>query len=510
MKNKLLSVLLVSMFPASCHPQDTNKQENMNREKQNRQAIYAGRFYASNALELKNDITKLFSVAVPPAADCEKTLAIISPHAGYIFSGEVAASAFNQLCAEKEYKNIFILASSHHAYYNGASIYNLGNFVTPLGEITVNIELANRLIAANEYFSYYPEGHEKEHSLEVQLPLLQMRIKHKTQIVPIVIGSQSPEVCASLAATLKPYFTPDNVFIISSDFSHYPDYNNAQTVDRHTAEAICTNDPVQLMACLQANEDKGINNLSTSLCGWTSVLTLLYITREMNDVEYSIVQYKNSGDSPYGEKNRVVGYCAIAIKQKNSNTTKVASQTSFMLSEKDKQQLLAIARNTLDEYVKKGKIYNPDTKNFSPLLMQNSGAFVSLYKNKALRGCIGRFDASDPLYMVIREMTIASASKDRRFNPVSPAELNDIVIEISVLSPMRKIQSIDEIVLGRHGIYIKKGYQAGTFLPQVAIETGWNMEHFLGHCAQDKAGIGWYGWKDADIYIYEALVFGEK
>jgi hypothetical protein len=138
------------------------------------------------------------------------------------------------------------------------------------------------------------------------------------------------------------------------------------------------------------------------------------------------------------------------------------------------------------------------------------GAFVTLKKYGNLRGCIGRFDASEPLYQVVQEMAIASSTQDYRFSPVELKEIPELEIEISVLTPMRHISSIDEIELGKHGIYIKKGNRSGTFLPQVATETGWTKEEFLGHCAQDKAGIGWNEWKDAEVYVYEALVFGEE
>jgi AmmeMemoRadiSam system protein A len=150
-----------------------------------------------------------------------------------------------------------------------------------------------------------------------------------------------------------------------------------------------------------------------------------------------------------------------------------------------------------------------DDKNFSPGLKLHSGAFVTLKEKGELRGCIGRFTADIPLWQVIQQMAISSATQDSRFNPVTAREIDKLEIEISVLSPMKRIYSADEIVLGKHGIYIQKGYYSGTFLPQVATETGWSREEFLGHCARDKAGLGWDGWKDAELYTYEAFVFGE-
>ncbi len=142
--------------------------------------------------------------------------------------------------------------------------------------------------------------------------------------------------------------------------------------------------------------------------------------------------------------------------------------------------------------------------------MEKAGAFVTLKTGSALRGCIGIFESEKPLYRVVQEMAVASSTQDPRFRPVRPGELEDIRIEISVLTPMRKITDIQEIRLGKHGILIQKGLRRGTFLPQVATETGWTLEEFLGHCAEDKAGIGWNGWKDADIFIYEALIFEEE
>jgi hypothetical protein len=151
-----------------------------------------------------------------------------------------------------------------------------------------------------------------------------------------------------------------------------------------------------------------------------------------------------------------------------------------------------------------------NSKGYSATMITPCGAFVTLKEKGELRGCIGRFTSEEPLYQVIREMAVAAATQDTRFTPVTGSEIPGLEIEISVLSPMKKIHSIDEIILGKHGIYIKKGWASGTFLPQVATETGWTREEFLGHCSRDKAGIGWNGWKDADIFIYTAEVFAEN
>jgi len=162
------------------------------------------------------------------------------------------------------------------------------------------------------------------------------------------------------------------------------------------------------------------------------------------------------------------------------------------------------------ERVRNGKLPVVDTASLTAAMKTPCGAFVTLNEHDQLRGCIGRFGAQEPLYRVVQEMAAAAATEDYRFPPVQGRELDKLSIEISVLTPMRRISSIDEIQLGKSGIYIKKGDRAGTFLPQVATETGWNKEEFLGHCAEEKAGIGYDGWKDAEIYVYEAVVFSES
>ena len=185
-------------------------------------------------------------------------------------------------------------------------------------------------------------------------------------------------------------------------------------------------------------------------------------------------------------------------------------KNSFKLSREDKIQLLRFARNALELYITENSIRNYDEAEINPANLNQMGAFVTLYKNGELRGCIGHIESDIPLYKTIQSLTISSATKDYRFKSVKQDELSSIEIEISVLTPMKKISSINEIEIGRHGIYIKKGFQTGTFLPQVANETGWSVEDFLGRCARDKAHIGWEGWKDADLFTYEALKFSES
>ncbi len=183
-----------------------------------------------------------------------------------------------------------------------------------------------------------------------------------------------------------------------------------------------------------------------------------------------------------------------------------------MLSLEDKKTLLIIARDTLNDKIARGIDKTTEESAISKFFQQPAGVFVSLHRisDGKLRGCMGHFKAVTPLLKLVKEMVISAALRDFRFSRLSEDELENTDIEISVLSPMKKIKNIDEIELGKHGIYICKDHHSGTFLPQVALTTGWNIEEFLGHCAKDKAGIGWEGWKNAIIYTYEAEVFSEK
>lgn len=497
MKAKYLFIMVLLSFFSSKGSAQNNST--------NRKPYAAGRFYTDNPTELKMQLQQLFSKAQEKKSK-NTPLAIIVPHAGYVFSGEVAASAYNQIDPNCKFERIFIIGSSHTTVFQGASVYCTGDYETPLGIVRVDQELVQELVLENKLLKCYPEPHLYEHSLEVQLPFLQYHLKTPFKIVPIIIGSATAETAKKLAAVLKPYLNEKNLFVISSDFSHYPRYENAVKVDLATAEAIQMNKASKLIDALDDNEKKKIPGLATSLCGWSSVLTLLNMTEEIADLSVDLLQYKNSGDSRFGGRDGVVGYCAISF-----TPAKQKSQANeFSISSEDKKRLLKLARETITEYVRKQTTPEIDANGLSATLQNPFGAFVTLRKNHILRGCMGRFDPDLPLWKVVQTMAVSAATQDYRFSLVVPGELSQIEIEISVLTPLKRIKSVDEFILGNQGIYIKKGDLHGTFLPQVATSTGWSKEEFLGHCAEEKAGIGWDGWKTAELYTYEALVFREE
>lgn len=468
-----------------------------------REPVFAGRFYEGNSARLKNQLNHLFDDAGKidflGNVSGNSLQALIVPHAGYVFSGKIAAAAYQLLNRDKQYKRIFILASSHRYSFDGVAVYNTGNYSSPLGEIKTDIQLATELAEKSPLFIKHTDAHEAEHSVEVQLPFLQHIFGNEFLLVPIVLGTHNAETCHKIADILQSWFTPENLFVISTDFSHYPKYSDACETDKKTADAICSNLPEKLISTINSKEIKHIQGLATSLCGWTSVLTLLYLT-QAKSYSYHKIAYQNSGDAPYyGEKNRVVGYWAIAV---------TANKNEFAIDKPEKEELLKKARNAISFFVKtgeRGKIQPPENNG---ILNEKAGVFVSIYINGKLRGCIGGFGGEQTLNEMVQRLAPSSAC-DSRFDPVQEDELAEMQLEISVLSPLKKIDSVDEIVLGKHGIYIKQGYNSGTFLPQVATKTGWSLEEFLGHCARDKAGIGWNGWKTAEIFTYEAVIIKE-
>lgn len=212
-----------------------------------------------------------------------------------------------------------------------------------------------------------------------------------------------------------------------------------------------------------------------------------------------LLKYANSGDSPFGEKFRVVGYGAVAFYKEND---------SQKLTEEEKKELLRIAKRSVESFVKTGKV--PEFEVGSERLKEKRGAFVTLKENGRLRGCIGHLVANLPLYKVVSQMAISAAVKDPRFFPVTKEELDTLKYEISVLSPLRKINSLKEIELGKHGVLAVARDHSGVLLPQVATENHLDLETFLDNLML-KAGLSPNYWKEnsIDFYVFEVEVFGD-
>ena len=497
MRIKTIILILTTMMMMNCDGQTSAPVV--------RPATQAGRFYDGDPQRLSHEVDSFLALHAKDKK-YQDVAALIVPHAGYYFSGNVAAAAYMSLPKDKAYKRIFLLGPSHHEWLDGASVNTEADYyATPLGQVKVDRETARKLVTtdstddtdSSSVFSYRPEAHDREHCLEVQLPFLQRRFGEVPPIVPIIISTNDFKKLKRMAEALKPYFTDENLFVVSSDFSHYPSYEDACKVDAKTGKAVESGDVEAFIATIESNANSGIRNLATSACGGFPIITLMLMMDKQYEVKHLL--YQNSGDIDDHDLSRVVGYHAFAILR--------GEEKAFSLSDEEKKMLKKIAYESIRDSLD-GKDFALPTLN-SQLSTLNSkcGAFVSLHKQGRLRGCIGHFGEDIPLYEIVAEMARAAAFEDPRFSPLRRDELDDIDIEISVLTPMRRIQSLDEFELHRHGIYIRKGYRSGTFLPQVADEVNWTKEEFVSHCSQDKAGLGWDGWKDAELYVYEAIVF---
>ena len=502
LKTQLLIIIPAVCFSTALLIALTTKKpiEYMTPEPLVRPATQAGRFYESNPNLLSNEVDS-FLAHHAKNDTYNNVAALIVPHAGHVFSGNVAAAAYMAIDPQKQYKRIFLLGPSHYEWLDGASVnIEADYYSTPLGNVEVDRETACQLISADNVFKYQEKAHDREHCLEVQLPFLQRRLGKVPPIVPIIISTNDFSKLKRMAEVLKPYFTDDNLFIISSDFSHYPSYQDACKVDEKTGKAVESGDVEKFIATIEKNARSGIRNLSTSACGEFPIITLMLMLNGNYQVKHLL--YQNSGDMESHDHHRVVGYHSFAILRKTGNEA-----NQFTLSEQGKKLLKEIALKSISDAFDVTSSSFTTSAQQHPDLTQKCGAFVTLTKHGALRGCMGHFGEDTPLYEVVYNMARMAAFEDPRFPQLRRHELDEIDIQISVLTPMRRIYSLDEFQLHRHGIFIKKGWRSGTFLPQVADEVNWTKEEFVGHCSRDKAGLGWDGWRNAELYVYEAIVF---
>jgi AmmeMemoRadiSam system protein B/AmmeMemoRadiSam system protein A len=474
-----------------------------------RQSVAAGRFYVADKETLIQYLSQLFENCKKSPKDLD-VRAIISPHAGYVYSGKIAASAFASISKRSSFKNIFIIGSSHVMSFNGASVYNAGNFITPIGKTKVNDEIAKRLKYENKVFGFQNNAHLQEHSIEVQLPFIQYYFDNNPLIVPIIIGTNDVITIKLIADALRPWFTSENLFVISSDFSHYPSDKDANVIDSLTVSGLESCSPVTFLNTLKSNSEKHVPGLVTSMCGWTSGLTLLYLINGNSQLEFKLIDYCNSGDYKNGSNTEVVGYHAIALIERSNRVKSDKNKEELSFTEGEKSELFTIAKNAISSKLYERENQELIKEKIPEIFKKSLGAFVTLKINGTLRGCIGRFVSTDPLYDVVKSSAISSAFEDPRFSPLTKEEFEKTEFEITVLGPLIRISNTNEIIIGKHGIYIKKGSSSGTMLPQVATENGWTVEQFLGYTSRDKAGLGWDGWKDAELFIYEGVVLEDK
>lgn len=448
----------------------------------------SGIFYTADGQELSRQIDD-FLKELSNVGSTDTAEALIVPHAGYIYSGRIAAYAY-QAASKGRYNTVVVLAPSHFKAFDGIALWKEGVFKTPLGDLEVDADFVSRL--SGQDLPYGPrDAFEREHALEVQLPFIK-KVFGDVKIVPVLMGSPDADICRRVAVLLNQIIgqRKDVLIIASSDLSHYFPYDDANKMDREAVERIQAGDLPALWEAAMAGK--------IEMCGFVPVMTLLMYAQERG-LKGRLLKYANSGDTA-GDKAKVVGYASFVFDRRQE-----------ALSDQHKKELLGLARKTLNAFVREGK--TPEITTDDPRLQELQGAFVTLRKDKELRGCIGHIIAQGPLWQTVREMTVAAASKDPRFNKVTPDELDRISLEISVLSTPKPVADVAQIVMGRDGVILSDGHMhQGVFLPQVAQETGWSREEFLSELCRQKAGLRADCFKDPKtrLMTFQADVFAEK
>jgi len=479
-----------------------------------REAVVAGRFYSDSPARLKLGIEKFIQDAVP--VKVKDPVALIVPHAGYIFSGQICADGFKQV-GSRQYDVVVILGTNHTTPgFRKVSLYPGAGFRTPLGTAAIDREIVSALMTADPADCVLDNAlHEQEHSIEVVVPFVQVLFP-KARIVPAVVGSPDVPLCARFGQTLARVLKNKRALIVaSSDLSHYPAQSDAAAVDKEILVAMTKLDPAVLHAAIQAQMNRRIAQLDTCACGEAPIMAAMAAAKALGATRGVVVSYANSGDAAIStDPSRVVGYGAVVFTKGegnihgNAQSRRPAAHATGALQTSDKKALLHLARETISRILLTDTV--PLARGFPAHLQHPQGVFVTLKKRGELRGCIGRIIGDEPLCKLVGAMAVQSALNDRRFNPLRADELKDVEIEISVLTLMRRASSAGEIVVGRDGVVMVKDGHSAIFLPQVATEQGWNREALLDNLCL-KAGLAGKCWKErAQLSTFQAIVFSES
>ncbi len=507
-----LCVLLLAASQCSCA-------EEKSQPDKVRQSVIAGSWYPGSARELKSTIDKYLTTArkslkAQKSLPTDKPVGLIAPHAGYVYSGQCAA--YGYACLEgKSYRTVFVLGPSHYAGFNGISIPAFSHYETPLGRVALDRDVCDRLLAKKPFVSL-PEAHMREHSVEIELPFLQHVLKGNFKFVPMVVGELDEKGYAQAASALSEVVGEDTLIVASSDFTHYGAgfayvpftediKENLARLDGGAIERIVAKDFSGFLTYVRTT---GI-----TICGYRPIAILLKVLAARPQVSARKLAYATSGEMT-DIFTTSVSYASILFTlgeqaQKAPDTDDEKAQSR--LSEDEQRTLLRLARDTLRAYLKDGTIIEAKGADYhiTPALQRSAGVFVTLKQGKNLRGCIGYIVGMKSLWQAVMDNAISAATRDHRFKPVQAEELGELTIEISVMSPLKKILDANQVEVGKHGLYLIKGQNQGILLPQVATELGWNREQFLeGVCR--KALLPADAWKHADLYVFSAQVFSEK
>lgn len=469
----------------------------------------AGTFYPDDAGRLRAAVQALLDAAVP--AQAERPVALVVPHAGYSYSGQPAADAWRQ-AAGHAYDVVVILGVNHKAAgFDGISVYGGPGYRTPLGVAACDRKLAAALAAADRRFAYNARADAQEHSVEVQVPFAQA-VLPGVPIVAVVVGGDDRTLWRRFGQALAAALDGRRALIVaSSDLSHYPAHDDADASDRAIVAAIAQRDPDAVEAAVDREMDRGRPGQVTCACGEGPIVIALVASRALGATRASVLSCLNSGDTALGDRDRCVGYAAVALTAGDRASDLVAlappPRADGPLTAADRRLLLAFARRTIGQFLASETV--PLFRGGSPVLQREQGVFVTLRKHGELRGCIGHLDDDLPLGQAVGAMALEAAFDDRRFIPLRAAELDDVEIEVSVLTPLRGVAGPADVVPGRDGVVLRKDGRSAVFLPQVAAEQGWGREELLSQLSL-KAGLPADAWRQgAQLSVFQAEVFGE-
>lgn len=423
-----------------------------------RPAAVAGLFYPGGSRELAAEVDELLAASGEPAPRLGFPKALIVPHAGYIYSGPVAARAYDELAAARgAVRRVVVLGPVHRVPVRGLAVPSAEAFATPLGTIALDAQ-ALAAVRGLPQVVQSDAAHALEHSLEVQLPFLQKQLG-EFSLVPFAVGTASVVEVAEVIERL--WGGRETLIVLSTDLSHYHTYDEGRRIDGATVSRIS-----QFAADLDHDE----------ACGATPLNGLLAVAKRKG-LAIRLLDARNSGDTA-GGKDRVVGYSAFALDE---------PQRSVPLDEAG-PVLLRAARGAIE-----ARLFGAAPAAHAPWLAQPGASFVTLMREGALRGCIGSLQAARPLGLDVAENALGAAFRDPRFPPVGADEWPRCRVEVSLLSTAKTLAFADEADLlgqlqpGEDGVILEAEGRRATFLPQVWDSVP-DRRQFLRELAR-KAGL---------------------
>lgn len=469
-----------------------------------RAATVAGTFYPDDPRVLRADVdTLLDNARVTPVTG--RPLLLVEPHAGYVYSGSVAAHGY-RLIAGHDIRTAIVISPSHVEYFDHIAVYDGDAYETPLGRVAVNRDVVDAIARSHPLIRRSDHGHVRqrtrgEHALEVQLPFLQA-VGPDCTIVPIVMGDQRWDRCVALGEALAPHLaTPGTLIVASSDLSHFHPYDVARVKDAHFLDKLAALDARVLYDAVESR--------SCEACGAGPVIAGLIAASTLGPLTFRLLSAANSGDVT-GDRSQVVGYAsAVLLAGDDARSVRESEVDDVALSGDDRRHLLARARCSIAVALGLPGFELPPPEE-PQRLEAVRGGFITLKRGRRLRGCIGTIEGREPLAAMVDEMAQAAAFNDPRFPGLRADELPDVHIEISILSPLKRATVPAEVEVGTHGLVIERGGQRGLLLPQVAAEQRWDAVTFLEHTCE-KAGLPANAWTDdgTRVYTFTATVFSE-